>query len=218
MKTEKRGVQGNEAKPHQGLFSFNGKGKVSLQKNKPQPVKSWGRNNETYKNIKDLSPLMERLNHDPLMDHKQMVLMIFKEDAFTGRPLLDYRENLFNCTLQEKKPFKSPAGKQKSRQTCSISVHRSWKEQDPSLPEPQEQVSQSFHSNQSINESTSKATVLFTDFCSTGKDVKKTDVKKDSRSGPDPTQLSSILLVLREEVRCRSVHLGFIANHYKCNL
>lgn len=149
---------------------------------------------------------MARLNYDPLMDHKQMVLMIFKEDAFTGRPLLNYRENLFNSsTLQEEeKPFKTPAGKQKNRQTRSINVHRSWKEQNPSLPEPKEQISQIFHSNQSINKSTSKAAVLFTDFCSAGKDVKKTDVKKDSRSGPDPTQLSSILLVLREEVRCYS--------------
>ena len=158
---------------------------------------------------------MERLNHDPLMDHKQMVLMIFKEDAFTGRPLLNSRENLFNCTLQEKKPFKTPVGKQKSRQTCSISVHRSWKEQNPSVPEPQEHVSQFFHSNQSINKSTSKAALLFTDYCSAGKDVKKTDAKKDSRSGPDPTQLSSVLLILREEVRCRSVHSGLRANHYK---
>jgi len=186
------------------LFSFNGKGKVSHQQSKSQPVKSWGQNKETYKNSKDLSPLMARLNHDALMDHKQMVLMIFKEDAFTGRPLLDYRENLFNSsTLQEEeKPFKTPAGKQKNRQTRSINVHRSWKEQNPSLPEPKEQISQIFHSNQSINKSTSKAAVLFTDFCSAGKDVKKTDAKKDSRSGPDPTQLSSILLVLREEVRC----------------
>lgn len=177
----------------QGLFSFNGKGKVSQQKSKPQPVKSWGQfNKETYKNSKDLSPLMARLDHDPLMDHKRMVLMIFKEDAFTGRPSLDYRENLFNVsTLQEeKKPFKTPAEKQKSRQTGSVSVHRSWKEQNSSLP------------NQSINKSTSKAAVLFTDFCSAGKDVKNTDVKKDFRSGPDPTQLSSILHVLREEVRC----------------
>ena len=165
-------------------------------------MKSWGRNKETYKNIKDLSPLMERLNHDPLMDHKQMVLMIFKEDAFTGRPLLNSRENLFNCSLQEKKP-------------CSVSVHRSWQEQNTSLPEPQEQVSQFFHSNQSINKSTSKAALLFTDFCSAGKDVRKSDAKKDSRSGPDPTQLSSVLLILREEVRCRSVHSGLRANHYK---
>ena len=134
---------------------------------------------------------MARLDHDPLMDHKRMVLMIFKE-AFTGRPSLDYRENLFNVsTLQEeKKPFKTPAEKQKSRQTRSVSVHRSWKEQNSSLP------------NQSINKSTSTAAVLFTDFCSAGKDVKNTDVKNDFRSGPDPTQLSSILLALREEVRC----------------
>lgn len=130
--------------------------------------------------------------------------MIFKEDAFTGRPSLDYKENLLNSsTLEgEKKPFKTPAGKQKSRQTCSTSVHRSWKAQQPSLQQPKEQVSQIFHSNQSINKSISEAAMLFTDFCSAGKDVKKTDVKKDFRSGPDPTQLSSILLVLREEVRC----------------
>ena len=135
---------------------------------------------------------MARWNHDPLKDHKQMVLMIFKEDAFTGRPSLDYRENLFNVSAlqEEKKPFKTPTGKQKSRQTHSDNVHRSWKEQNSSLP------------NQSINKSTSKEAVLFTDFCSAGKDVKNTDVKKDFRSGPDPTQLSSILLALREEVRC----------------
>ena len=193
MKTEKRGVRRNESKHVQGLFAFNGKGNVSRQKIKPQLVKSWGQlNKEINKNSKDLSPLMARWNHDPLMDHKQMVLMIFKEDAFTGRPSLDSRENLFNfSTLQEeKKPFKTQVGKQRSRQTCSVGVHRSWKEQNSSLP------------NQSINKSTSKAAVLFTDFCSAGKDFKKTDVKKDFRSGPDPTQLSSILLVLREEVRC----------------
>ena len=147
---------------------------------------------------------MAKWNHDPLVDHKQLVLMIFKEDAFTGRPSLDYRENLFySSTLQkEKKPFKSPAGNQKSGQICSISACSSWKEQNPSLPGPKEHISQIFHLNQSVNKSTSKAAVLFTDFCSAGKDVKNTDVKKDFRSGPDPTQLSSILLVLREEVRC----------------
>lgn len=203
-KTEQGGVQGNEAKYVQGLISFNRKGKVSHHKSKCQPVKSQGQNKGMYNNSKDSSSVMARWNHDPLMDHKQMVLMIFKEDAFTGRPSLDYKENLLNSsTLEgEKKPFKTPAGKQKSRQTCSTSVHRSWKAQQPSLQQPKEQVSQIFHSNQSINKSISEAAMLFTDFCSAGKDVKKTDVKKDFRSGPDPTQLSSILLLLREEVRC----------------
>ena len=202
-KTEQGGVQGNETKHVQGLLSFNGEGNFSHQKSKSQPVKSCRRTKETYKNSKDLSPLMARWNHDSLIDHKQMVLMIFKEDSFTGRPSLYHRENLFNSsTLREEKLFKTPTGKQKSRQTCSISVHRSWKEQNPSPQQPKEQVSQIFHSNQSINKSTSKAAVLFTDFCRAEKDVKKTNVKKDFRSGPDPTQLSSILLVLREEVRC----------------
>ncbi|KAJ7372379.1 hypothetical protein OS493_019829 [Desmophyllum pertusum] len=30
----------------------------------------------------------------------------------------------------------------------------------------------------------------FADFCSAGSDVKKPDIKKDLKSGPDPTQLS----------------------------
>lgn len=185
------------------MFSVNGKGIVSHQKDISQPMKPWGCIKESHKNSKDLSPLMARWNHDLLMDHKQMVLIIFK-DAFTGRTSLDNRENLFNSSsLQEvKKPFRTPAEEQKSRQTCSISVHSSSKEQNPSMQQPKQQVSQIFHSNQSIDKSTSKAALLFTDFCSAGKDVKKTDMKKDFRSGPDPTQLSSILLVLREEVRC----------------
>ena len=203
-KTEQGGVQGYEAEHVQGfVFSVNRKGIVSHQKSISQPVKSWGCIKETHKNSKDLSPLMARWNHDLLMDHKQMVSIISK-DAFTGRTSLDNRENLFNSSsLQEvKKPFRTPAEEQKSRQTCSISVHRSSKDQNPSMQQPKEQVSQIFYSNQSIDKSTSKAALLFTDFCSAGKDVRKTDMKKDFRSGPDPTQLSSILLVLREEVRC----------------
>ena len=215
-KTEKGTVHGQET--DHGLLSFHGKGQVFLHKSKCQPLKSQRQNKATFemcKNSKDASSLMTKWNHDPLMDHKQLVLMIFKEDAFTGRPSFDHRENLLNsATIQEnkKKSIKAPVGKLKSRQTCSTSIHKSRKGQVPRLQQLKEQVPQISCSltNQSLNDSISVAAMLFSDFCSAGSNVKKPDVKKVFKSGPDPTQLSAVLLELRERVRFNSLICHFI--------
>lgn len=206
-KTEEGKVPGKETDHVQGLFSFHGKGKVSLHKSKCQPLKSPRQNKgtfELYEKPKDASSMMSKWNHDPLMDHKQLVLMIFKQDAFTGRASFDHRENLLNSAIiqeKRKKTLKAPAGKLKTRQTCSTSIHKSWKGQDPRLQQLKAQVSQISHSNQSTNNCISEAAMLFADFCSAGSNVKKQDDKKVFKSGPDSTQLSSVLLELRERVR-----------------
>ncbi|KAL9988495.1 hypothetical protein ACROYT_G002949 [Oculina patagonica] len=205
-KTDKGNVSGKETDNMQGLFSFHGEGKVSLHKSENQPLKSLRQNKGTFEMCekpKDASSVMTKWNHNPLMDHKQLVLMIFKEDAFTRRASLAHGENLLNSAIiqeKKKKPLKASAGKLKTRQTFSTSVHKSWKGQAPRLQQLKEQVPQMSHSNQSMNNSISEAAMLFADFCSAGSDVQKQDGKKVFKSGPDPTQLSSVLLELRERI------------------
>lgn len=223
-KTEHGRISRKQADNVQGLFPLPAKGNVFHDKTKFQPVNSQKQLNngtlEMHKKQKDPS-LMTKWNHDPLMDHKQLVLMIFKQDAFTGRASFGHRENLRNSAThqEEKKPCKSPAGKLKSRQTCSPYICKSWKgvQQDSRLQQPKEnikQVSPISHSNQLINNnSISEAAMQFADFCSAGSDVKKPDIKKDLKSGPDPTQLSSVLLELREEVRFNNNIINVFFSH-----
>ena len=216
-KTGKGKVPGKETDHGQGLISLHGNGKVSNCYSNSQPCRSLRQNKgtfEMYNRPKGASSLMTEWSHNPLMDHKQLVLMIFKQDAYTGRPSFDHKENLAlltSTTLKEKKrPLKTLAVRLKTRQTCSTSVHKVWKGQD--LREQQqlkEQVPHISHSSQSINNSFSGAAVLFTDFCSAGSNVKKSDGKKVFKSGPDPTQLSSVLLELRERVRFNSLPYYF---------
>ena len=70
-------------------------------------------------------------------------------------------------------------------------------------------------SNLGIKNSISEAAVLFSDFCSGERDFEKPEIKKTFQSGPNPTQLSSVLLELREEVRFYPFMVDFLLScHY----
>lgn len=218
-KSGKGKVPGKETDHRQGLISLHGIGKVSNCSSRSQPRRSLRQDKgtfEMYNKPKGASSLMTEWSHNPLMDHKQLVLMIFKQDAYTGRPSFDHKENnlalITSTTLKEdKKPLKTLAVRLKSRQTCSTSVRKVWKGQDPREQQQlKEQVPHISHSNQSINNSISGATVMFADFGSAGGNVKKSDGKNVFKSGPDPTQLSSVLLELRERVRFNSPPYYFL--------
>lgn len=160
------------------------------------------------KNAKDMS-LISRWNHDPLMDHKQLVVMVFKEDTFTGRPSIGFSEDLLNSASSQeyKKPSKGPVAKHKIRDTSSTSFGKYSRaaQQNLRLRSLKGSVDRGLQispSNSGINNSISEAALLFLDFCSGEKDVKKPEIKKTFQSGPNNTQLSSVLLELREEVSC----------------
>lgn len=193
----------------QGLLSFQSKGRVSQYKSKHQPLRllqKYNGNVKMDKNAKDMS-LISRWNHDPLMDHKQLVVMVFKEDAFTGRPSIGLSKDLLNSASSQeyKKPSKGPVAKQKVRDTSSTSFGKYSRapQQDRrprSLKGSVDRVLKISSSNSGINNSISEAALLFLDFCSDEKDVKKPEIKKTFQSGPNNTQLSSVLLELREEI------------------
>lgn len=164
-------------------------------------------NFQINKKMKDMS-LMTVWNRDPLMDQKQLVVMTFKEDAFTGRPFFNLRENLqiSATSVEVKKHSKASVAKLQNKETHSTCVCKSSKavQQDIRLHPLKgnvEQVSQISPLNTSITNSASEAAVLFADFCSGENDVKKPEIRKAFQNGPDATQLSSVLLELREEVR-----------------
>ena len=194
----------------QGLLSFQTKGRIFLHKSKHRSSHLLKQNNGNVKldkNAKDLS-LISTWNNDPLMDHKQLVVMVFKEDAFTGRPSLRLREDFLNAASPQgcKEPSKGPVAKHKIRDTCLASFGKySRATQQEMRPHPLQgsvdRVLEVSPSNLGIKNSISEAAVLFSDFCSGERDFEKPEIKKTFQSGPNPTQLSSVLLELREEVR-----------------
>lgn len=140
------------------------------------------------------------------MDHKQLVVMVFKEDAFTGRPSLRLREDFAASSQGFKEPSKGQVAKHKIRDTCSASFGKYSRatQQDMRphpLPGSVDRVLEISPSNLGIKNSISEAAVLFSDFCSGERDFEKPEIKKTFQSGPNATQLSSVLLELREEVR-----------------
>ena len=150
--------------------------------------------------------LLKKWNHDPLMDNKQLVLMVFEQDKATGKPFFSCRQNLPSSELGDKDTLpKAPAEKMKIEQIYSRSGSESSKAvpQVSRLCEPDnnlEQVpctSHVFQPNISLSASISEATLLFTDHFS---DSTKPAKKSGFKIGPDPTQLSSVLLELRDEV------------------
>ena len=161
-------------------------------------------------------------NNDPLMDHKQLVVMVFKEDAFTGRPSLRLREDFLNAASPQgcKEPSKGPVAKHKIRDTCLASFGKySRATQQDMRPHPLQgsvdRVLEVSPSNLGIKNSISEAAVLFSDFCSGERDFEKPEIKKTFQSGPNPTQLSSVLLELREEVRFYPFMVDFLLScHY----
>ena len=206
----------------QSLLSFQTKGRIFLHKRKHRSSHLLKQNNGNVKldkNVKDLS-LISTWNNDPLMDHKQLVVMVFKEDAFTGRPSLRLREDFAASSQGFKEPSKGQVAKHKIRDTCSASFGKySRATQEDMRPHPLQgsvdRVLEISPSNLGIKNSISEAAVLFSDFCSGERDFEKPEIKKTFQSGPNPTQLSSVLLELREEVRFYPFMVDFLLScHY----
>ena len=147
--------------------------------------------------------LLQKWSHDPLMDHKHLVLMVFEQDKVTGRPSFTHKENLPNSTLQEKKTFPEfSTEKVEIEKTYLRCDSKSLKgvQQVSKLHRLEENIQQVPHISPSgfaLNDSISEAAMLFTNFFN---DTKKQSKKKVFKTGPDPTQLSSVLLELRDEV------------------
>ena len=143
--------------------------------------------------------LLKKWNHDLLMDHKHLVLMVFEQDRIAGRPFFNHKQTLLhgNSTLQEEKTLpKAPAKEVKINQTNSSYTHKSLIAVQQASKQHQ-QVCQISPSSFPLNDSISEAAMLFADLSN---DTKMPSKKKVFKTGPDPTQLASVLLDLRDEV------------------
>ena len=156
-----------------------------------------------YKETIPDASLLGKWNADPLMDKKQFVLMVFKSDNFTGRLCFEKESNFKDfCSLKTKPLNKMQVSRKVYEQTSSK------KDSDP-FKEPLEEMrlhketestvlTAALSSNSCHVNSISEAATFYTNFYS---DTGKRKTGNVIRNGPDAVQLSSVLLVLREEVR-----------------
>lgn len=157
--------------------------------------------------------LLKKWNHDPLMDNKQLVLMVFEQYEATGKPSFSCKQNLPSSELGDKDTLaKTPGKKLKVEQIYS----RSDSESSKAVPQVSrqcgpdknlQQVSCTSHANISSSASISEATMLFADHGHLNDSAKPEKKKSGFKIGPDPTQLSSVLLELRDEVISFHWHL-----------
>ena len=140
---------------------------------------------EMHKELANKS-LIQQWDHDVLMDQKQLVLMVFEQNKISGKPSFLQREKLPTSKLEESALLN--AAEVKFKQTYP-SLHHEYKKtalQAPRVCQPEEKFR--------LNDFISEATMLFADINA------KPDKKNVLKVGPDPTQLSSVLLELRNEV------------------
>ena len=148
--------------------------------------------------------LLKQWNCDPLMDNKQLILMVFEQDRITGKSSFLHQGTLLNSTPEEKKTLtKLSVENVENKQTESDSsdipvVATQQMSQLHQTKENHQQVLQTSHSGCLQRDLISEAAKLFADL---SKDTQNPSKKKVLKTGPDPTQLSSVLLDLRDEVR-----------------
>ena len=159
--------------------------------------------------------LLKKWNHDPLMDNRQLVLMVFEQDEATGKPSFSCTQNLPRTELGDKDTLPKTPGKElKVEQIYSRSDRRRSSKAGPQVSrwcEPAknlQQVSCTSHTNISLSASISEATMLFADHGHLNESAKPEKKKSGFKIGPDPTQLSSVLLELRDEVFSFHCHLN----------
>ena len=157
---------------------------------------------DLHEKVQDNS-LLKQWNCDPLMDNKQLVLMVFEQDKITGKTSFLHKGTLLNSTAEERKNLpKSSVENVENKQTVSDSndipmVATQQMSQLHQTKENHQQVFQTSHSGCLQRDLISEATKLFADI---SEDTKNPSKKKVLKTGPDPTQLSSVLLDLRDEV------------------
>lgn len=148
--------------------------------------------------------LLKQWNCDPLMDNKQLVLMVFEQDKITGKASFLHKGTLLNSTAEEKKTLpKLSVENVENKQTAMSDfndipmVTTQQMSQLHQTKENHQQVFQTSHSGCLQRDLISEAAKLFADI---SEDTKNPSKKKVLKTRPDPTQLSTVLLDLRDEV------------------
>lgn len=148
--------------------------------------------------------LLKQWNCDPLMDNKQLVLMVFEQDKITGKASFLHKGTLLNSTAEEKKTLpKLSVENVENKQTAMSDsndipmVTTQRMSQLHQTKENHQQVFQTSHSGCLQRDLISEAAKLFADI---SEDTKNPSKKKVLKTRPDPTQLSTVLLDLRDEV------------------
>lgn len=153
--------------------------------------------------------LLKQWNCDPLMDNKQLVLMVFEQDKITGKASFLHQGTLLNSTPEEKKTLpNSLVENVENKRTESDSsdipmVTTQQMSQLHKTKQNHQQVFQTSHSGCLQRDLISEAAKLFADI---SEDTKTPSKKKVLKTGPDPTQLSSVLLDLRDEVMYSNIY------------
>ena len=138
--------------------------------------------------------LLSKWSRDPLIDHKQLVLLVFDQDKLSNKPCLSKKNISSLHQGEDNLPSKKNVEKVKNERMCPRSDGESCKVPIQVSVVNSQSISRVSYSRLSEVNSGAKATVLCAE------NNTKSDMKKEYKLGPDATQLSSVLLHLREEV------------------
>lgn len=173
------------------------------------------RTHDIQQNLQVDKSLLSKWNQDPLMDHKQLVLLVFDQDKVSNKLCSIGKGNVSSAKLTKHLQHKEQAEKVIMQQVCP------WSDCDTSKEaikfskkncQTTSSVSHSRYSEVDCKRITKESPLLFAE----GR--KKSDLKKDFKIGPDPTQLSSVLLKVREEVKYRSFVCSSCRTNTYCNV
>lgn len=155
------------------------------------------RTHDIQQNLQVDKSLLSKWNQDPLMDHKQLVLLVFDQDKVSNKLCSIGRGNVSSAKLTKHLRHKEQAEKVIMEQVCLWSDCETRKEYikfSKKNCQTTSSVSHSRYSEVDCKKITKESPLLFAE------GSKKSDLKKDFKIGPDPTQLSSVLLKVREEI------------------
>ena len=172
------------------------------------------RTHDIQQNLQVDKSLLSKWNQDPLMDHKQLVLLVFDQDKVSNKLCSIGKGNVSSAKLTKHLQHKEQAEKVIMQQVCPWSDCETSKESIKFSKKNCQTTSSVSHSRYSEVDCkkiiTKESPLLFAE------GSKKSDLKKDFKIGPDPTQLSSVLLKVREEVKYRSfVYSSCRTNTYR---
>jgi len=155
------------------------------------------RTHDIQQNLQVDKSLLSKWNQDPLMDHKQLVLLVFDQDKVSNKLCSIGKGNVSSAKLTKHLQHKEQAEKVIMQQVCPWSDCETSKESikfSKKNCQTTSSVSHSRYSEVDCKKITKESPLLFAE------GSKKSDLKRDFKIGPDPTQLSSVLLKVREEI------------------
>lgn len=168
------------------------------------------RTHDIQQNLQVDKSLLSKWNQDPLMDHKQLVLLVFDQDKVSNKLCSTGKGNLSSTELKKHLLHKEQPEKVIMEQMCPWSDCETRKESmkfSVKNSQATDNLSHSRYSEADCKKIMNESPLLFAE------GTKKSDLKKDFKIGPDPTQLSSVLLKVRQEVQYRSfVHSSCRSN------